>query len=164
MDILDRLEDDHRRLKALLKLATKTIGPERDVGYYDRARFDGNLFARRFSEFIAELARHEALESLYLTPLLRQSGEGESIYQQMSEGHLLIHELLTLCSGAAYWCREGGPTYAIRNTFETMRAGVLRHMEYEERSLFPYLRRTIAKSVLEEIERRTTAKLSTHPH
>jgi hypothetical protein len=130
-DGLDLLEQDHRRLKALLEEGTHTTG--------DAPR-------RRLLEALtSELTTHELIEEKILYPALKAHAEAKDIvlegYQEHHVADLVLEELQQLPPSDERW---GAKLKVLKENLE-------HHIEEEEGEMFKTARSILSREQLEEI-------------
>jgi hemerythrin superfamily protein len=113
-------------------------------------------------DLVALLSMHDAVEAQVLYPAVRRLGaEGRALAHHALEDHHRVRDMLSIVDGADVRDEQ------VFVTLETCLAVVTRHVEAEERELFPWLRRTCGPDRVLELgdELRTAMDVApTHPH
>jgi hemerythrin-like domain-containing protein len=113
-------------------------------------------------DLVALLSMHDAIEAQVLYPAVRRLGEeGRALAEHALDDHHRVRDMLSIADGADVRDEQAFVT------LETCLAVVTRHVEAEERELFPWLRRTYGPERILELgdELRLAMDVApTHPH
>jgi hypothetical protein len=138
-DALKLLENDHRRLEALLRRGEETT----NRGVAGRSRLLDTL--------TAELAVHEDLEEKLLYPALKAYAEAaESVLEGYQEHHVadvLLEELHALATDDERWAAK----------FKVLKENLEHHIEEEESQMFRIARSVLTREEREQLGQRMQA-------
>lgn len=145
-DVVDLLEEQHRRIRTMFDEVEKASGEERK---------------ERFAELRRFLAVHETAEELVVHPRARLGEGGDEVVRGLLAEEHSAKEVLSRLDGMDLADGDFTPTLA------QLRTAVLEHAESEERDEFPLLRRenddkTLA--LMAQAVRAAEALAPTHPH
>jgi hemerythrin-like domain-containing protein len=127
MDVLEHLEEEHRKVEALLASLKETEDPdERAAG---------------LEELTQALRTHMAVEETFIYPLLAEVKDAETAADATDE-HTLARQGLTAA-------RERIADGAFGAAVETLEAAIAHHVEEEEQELFPALREHAGEKLAE---------------
>ncbi|PZR79689.1 MAG: cation-binding protein [Candidatus Aeolococcus gillhamiae] len=134
MDAIELLIEDHRTVKDLF-------------GRFDRSVRSQTL-RRLADQIVRELSVHAAIEEAKLYPIVRKELDGgEFLYTKSREEHQQMDVILAdLDEGL-----EEAHTPAFAAHIASLRREVERHVEEEERRIFPLLRRAISETRLDRL-------------
>lgn len=130
---MTRLEDDHRRLKSLLKEAAETG---------EGSSADRSALLDRIAQ---ELRPHELIEEKVLYPALKPNRSAKDIvlegYQEHHVADIVLKELLALSPTDERW---GAKLQVLKENLE-------HHIEEEEGEMFKTARSVLSREQLEEL-------------
>jgi iron-sulfur cluster repair protein YtfE (RIC family) len=127
MDVLEHLEEEHRKVEAMLASLKEAQDPkERSAG---------------LDELASALGTHMAVEEQFLYPLLAEVTDAETAADAGDE-HALARKGL---AAARERIEEGAFSAAI----ETLESAIAHHVEEEEHELFPVLRERAGERLAE---------------
>jgi iron-sulfur cluster repair protein YtfE (RIC family) len=140
MDLIDVLIAEHASLRAALEDLELHLGPECTCGWEDRVHLDWARFHKDLDRVFRVSREHEALERRFVESLLKQFPTPDaSVEKIMIQSHGGIDALLKLF-GAAAASIQDGHVHGARMILSRLREEMTRHMDDEERNLFPRLR------------------------
>lgn len=133
-ELVARHADLRRRLAALGSM----LGPGGEAGWDDCTECDMPRFRAGLKDFIAELRRHEAAETRAVGRVAQAAHlERKKAY---ARSHETLDHLAALLDAEASIDR-GRHAYAVRHLLVRVRSELEAHLDYEERDIFPLLRR-----------------------
>lgn len=143
MGLISILIKDHALVRAALESFETQLGPALGCGWEDRVKFDAEQFHRDLDALSRVLREHEALEEKLVASWLKRFPACDPCAERiLLRGHENIDSLLKLFSAVAQSIADGR-VYAARTVLSRLSEELARHMEEEERDLFPRLRELI---------------------
>lgn len=146
MTTMDRLNEDHQRLRSCLAGMGELLGRPNDPGWYDEKDLDRPRLAEVRRQLHEAFRAHEELERLVLSQALaRLSARGGLPPGCIESAHRSIRDILQLLDAVAHVC-DGRHVHSLRSVASRAAEEVERHLAYEERELLPRLqdRETLA--------------------
>ncbi len=141
MDAIDSLVDEHAMLRRLAGEIEKTIGVRQGVGWDDRALCEVPALCAAQRRFQDELREHEAREERVMGAMLRgREAEREELEPEIRRAHVSLDGMTALLLTLSGVC-DGTHVYAVRSMAGRLREELESHLTYEEKVLFPLLRR-----------------------
>ena len=146
MNRIDSLVEEHATLRRLAERIERSLGPQTGVGWDDLAAGELTGFCeaqRLFSDVIRE---HEEREERVIDDLLRSRADDRAELAPVIEGaHASLNALMALLGTVSGVC-DGTHVHAVRSIAQRLREELEIHLAYEEKVLFPLLRRSRAGS------------------
>lgn len=144
MDKIDSLIQEHATLRRLADRIVRSLGTQRGVGWEDCTDCEMTSFFSAQRVFQDMLAEHEAREERILGALLRHRETGSADLEPiLHRAHASLNGMTALLRTLSNVC-DGRHVYAVRTMAERLRDELERHLTYEEKVLFPFLRRSPA--------------------
>ena len=139
-DSFSSLLEEHAELRRELAGLVGLLGKAQGVGWDDQMDVDLPRLKEAERRFSARLKAHEQMEVERLSELLRRlASEGTSQPQALETGHAAVRDIFRLLETVTGLC-DGKHVYALRNLMSKVAEDLERHLDYEERELFPLLR------------------------
>jgi hemerythrin-like domain-containing protein len=140
VDAIGLLEDDHEKMKSLLKEleeAAEQGSPERE---------------QLFATVKEELTVHEAIEEEIFYPALKEHPKAKDIVLEAYEEHGVVDLVMAEIEGLSFdderWTAK----------FTVMKENIEHHIEEEEKEMFKQARDVFGKEELENLGSRMTAR------
>lgn len=134
MDAITLLKDDHRRIEKLFTRFERTG---------ERAR---KTRKRLVDQMAAELTMHTTLEEQVFYPLVRQSvTDADFVILEAREEHHVVKLLLNELAEISPRDERFAPKVAV------LTRAVREHVEWEERDIFPRMRKSVGRARVVEI-------------
>ena len=141
MDTVHELLEEHRRLRRMAEQLEESVGPQDGVGWEDRSWRDPGILRRAARDFLTALEAHEKREEAAFAGLRPEAGgDAEALRGEVDRAHRTLNELSGILA-AVTLCSEEGRVHAVRITARRVREELEAHLAYEERVVFPRLRR-----------------------
>ena len=164
MNLIDRLLEDHHDLRVSLKRAEVLLEKPTGTGLEDRLRVEKKVLVEALAEFLFIFDIHEALENRIMSRLLRleqrlpPSFKGQaadpSLNVAVAQGHHSLKSITHILN-AITSSSDLDHVYSIRRVLSLVREELDKHLEYEEKEVFPKLREMMSPQFLEKLTRRT---------
>ncbi len=155
MDAIDRLlaeHSQHRRLVAELEAALGRPSVH-EVGWNDCAGCDFKRFKEIHRELRERVLDHERREELLLKEALELLEGGADAGRMLEKRHGGVNDLLRLLASVAE-LYDGSHLHPLRTVVARVREELDSHHEFEEKELFPRLRRDLRPGDMERLARR----------
>jgi iron-sulfur cluster repair protein YtfE (RIC family) len=141
VDNIDSLIEEHATLRRLAGEVEKAIGTQHGVGWDDQTSCEMPAFCAAQSRFQTELKKHEAKEDRVIDEMLQgREAEREQLEQAIRRAHVSLDGMTALLRTLSGVC-DGTHVYAVRTMAERLHEELESHLTYEEKVLFPLLRR-----------------------
>ena len=150
MPLIDRFLEDHRKFRQHIA-QTRAAAADLPAGSIPPAPTDEDRV------FAAELRRHARMESELLFPAMQRAGSEQM--RQKTVAHFIAHGHDEHSSVAKRHAQVQGVNEKIqmekwRSSFEHFAEGLTRHMELEEREIFPLARELLSQAVLADLNQK----------
>lgn len=154
MGLLERLLKDHEELRRRIAGMTDLVRRDASCGAEPVDPAVAGRLAEMEGLLARELEAHEALEERFMKETLRETGaEGAALVRAIKLDHESIHEVFRILD-ALTCLREGVSAYSLRFAVSSLAHNLERHLDYEEKSVFPLMRRLLSAARLEAGGRR----------
>jgi len=149
MSLIDRFLEDHRLFRlhiakvraSAASLPSGTVPP--GITQEDR-------------DFATRLRRHARMESELLFPAMQRAGSEQAL--QKTVGHFIAHgqdEHASVAKRhAEFHATEGTRLEKWRASLDHFAEGLTRHMELEEREIFPFAQKLLSQSILDDLDKK----------
>ena len=141
MDKIDSMIKEHATLRRLADSIVMSLGAQTGVGWDDCTDCEMTNFFSAQRVFQDMLAEHEASEERVLHAFLRRrKSENAELEPVLHRAHASLNGMTALLRTLSNVC-DGEHVYAVRTMAERLREELETHLTYEEKVLFPLLRR-----------------------
>ncbi len=142
VDKIDSLIEEHAKLRRLANRIVRSLGTQTGVGWDDCAGCEMTSFFSAQRLFQEVLADHEAREERVLKVLLRHREiESAELEPVLHRAHVSLDGMTALLRTLSNVC-DGKHVYAVRTMADRLSEELDVHLTYEEKVLFPLLRRS----------------------
>jgi iron-sulfur cluster repair protein YtfE (RIC family) len=139
MQLIDVLSKDHELLRSALKTLELHLGPASGYGWEDRVKVDLAKFRKDLNALLNALRAHEVLEAKLAARWRQKPPTDEALKMLLLARHSSIDSLLKLFTTASTLIVDGH-VHATRTILSRLQDELTRHMDEEERDVFPPLR------------------------
>lgn len=139
MHLIDVLAKDHAMLRSSLQSVERHLGPALGCGWEDRVKVDPAEFHKDLDALLQALRAHESFEEKLAARWRQKPPSEASLKSMLLAPHRSIDSLLNLFTIASALMIDGR-VHASRTILSRLREELTRHIEEEERDLFPRLR------------------------
>ncbi len=135
--MIESLMREHAQLRRLAEEVEAAVGIQGGVGWDDCVVCDFKKLRATQERLARELAEHEKAEERVVAEMLRGR-----LSEEIENTHRTIERMLQLLRALSSLC-DGQHVHAIRTAAKRLRQELEQHLAYEEKTIFPALRRGV---------------------
>ena len=150
MDIIDDFLEKHAALRAEISKLEAPFKRAHGVGWDDCMALDPKGLTRDLNAFFDSFRKHEKEEDDLMAEVAALFEPDAPTRASFAEGRRALAEIMKLLGVVASTC-DGEHVHRVRELLVRLRQEVESHLTYEEKTLFPLLRRRLPESLLREL-------------
>lgn len=150
MDIIDAFLETHAVLRGELSALEAPFKRAHGVGWDDCMSLDQKSLLRDINAFFASFKKHEAAEDEFLAKVAGRFELDAQTRAAFAEGRRALSEIMKLFGAVAFSC-DGEHVHRVRELLSRLRQELEAHLAYEEKILFPLLKKALPSELLREL-------------
>lgn len=162
MDIIDVFLESHTALRGDISGLEAPFTRAHGVGWDDCVVLDQKRLLRDINAFFGAFKNHEKAEDDFLVEVSGLFELDAQTRAAFAEGRRALAEIMKLFGAVAFSC-DGEHVHRVRELLSRLRQELEAHLSYEEKTLFPLLRKRLPAALLRELGAQALAG-GTHGH
>lgn len=150
MDIIDFFLESHAALRGEIEAVEAPFKRPHGVGWDDCVVLDNKRLLRNINAFFASFKKHEAAEDAFLAEVAGQFTLDAETRAAFDEGRRSLGEIMKLFGAVAFSC-DGEHVHRVRELLSRLREELESHLAYEEKILFPQMKKRLPAGLLREL-------------